>query len=217
MTEAIAAVHGFVALGGPVVAILLAMSVLAVALVIVKVWQFRKAGVGDHAAMVKALGHADRGATQQALQQAAAARNHLVPLAILALRVENRDEALRARLTGVAEESIARLQSGFRLLESIAQVAPLLGLFGTVLGMIAAFQALQEAGTNVDPASLAGGIWVALLTTAMGLGIAMPATLVLTWLESRVAGETRLATQIIDVALCRGLMQSTAEAGPSDG
>jgi biopolymer transport protein ExbB len=55
--------------------------------------------------------------------------------------------------------------------------------------MIEAFRALQGAGTVVDPALLAGGIWVALLTTAVGLGVAMPTSLALTWFESRVARE----------------------------
>ena len=59
----------------------------------------------------------------------------------------------------------------------------------------------------MDPSALAGGIWVALLTTAVGLGVAMPAALVLTWFESRIAREARLAMQIVDAALCRGLAQ----------
>ncbi|TVS06125.1 MAG: MotA/TolQ/ExbB proton channel family protein [Rhodobacteraceae bacterium] len=214
MTEALEAVEGFLALGGPVVAILLAMSMLALALVLVKFLQFQRAGVGNHVALVAALNQADQGATEAALRHAEMSRTHLAPLAMLALGVEGSSEAARARLTGLAEEALARLQAGFRLLDSIAQIAPLLGLFGTVLGMIAAFQALQEAGQNVDPAELAGGIWVALLTTAMGLGVAMPTALALTWLESRVAREARLAMQIIDVALCRGLAQS---AGRADG
>ena len=75
----------------------------------------------------------------------------------------------------------------------MAQIAPLLGLFGTVLGMIDAFRALQSAGTAVDPTVLAGGIWVALLTTAAGLAVAMPTSLLLTWLESRTARERDFA------------------------
>ena len=58
-----------------------------------------------------------------------------------------------------------------------------MGLFGTVLGMIDAFRALQAAGDAVDPSVLAGGIWVALLTTAAGLGVAMPTSLALTFLR----------------------------------
>jgi biopolymer transport protein ExbB len=75
------------------------------------------------------------------------------------------------------EVRFAKLESGFRLLDSVAQLAPLLGLFGTVLGMIEAFQSLQDAGAQVDPSILAGGIWVALLTTAVGLVVAMPTAL----------------------------------------
>ena len=217
MTDLLEALQDFLALGGPVVAILLAMSILALALVLVKLWQFRAAGVGDHGALIAALDQADRGATQGALQQAAKTRSHLAPLTVLALNATGDTDALRARLTGLAEEAIARLQSGFRLLDSIAQVAPLLGLFGTILGMITAFQALQEAGANVDPSALAGGIWVALLTTAVGLGVAMPAALMLTWFDSRIAREARLAMQIVDVALCRGLAQDTCPMEPRAG
>ena len=95
----------------------------------------------------------------------------------------------------------ARLERGFRLLDSVAQLAPLLGLFGTVLGMISAFQALQEAGSQVDPSILAGGIWVALLTTAVGLAVAMPTSLLLTWFESRVARESELLERALTIVL----------------
>lgn len=209
MAPVIEALAGFLELGGPVVAILLVMSVLALALMLVKLWQFRRAGVGRHGDIIAALDMHDRGAMQAALRKAAGSASHLAPLTVLALESAHearaQGEPLRARLTGLAEAAIARLQSGFRLLDSIAQVAPLLGLFGTVLGMISAFQSLQEAGASVDPSALAGGIWVALLTTAVGLGVAMPAALVLTWFESRVSREARLAMQIVDVALCAGL------------
>ena len=55
--------------------------------------------------------------------------------------------------------------------------APLLGLLGTVLGMIEAFRQLEAAGTRVNPSLLAGGIWEALITTAAGLVVAIPASL----------------------------------------
>ena len=59
-------------------------------------------------------------------------------------------------------------------LEIIAQVGPLIGLLGTVIGMIDSFNELELGGSLVDPAILAGGIWTALLTTAMGLIVAIP-------------------------------------------
>ena len=52
--------------------------------------------------------------------------------------------------------------------------------------MIEAFQRLEEAGTAVDPAVLSGGIWEALLTTAAGLAVAIPAIIALNWLEQRI-------------------------------
>ena len=79
---------------------------------------------------------------------------------------------------------MAETRSGLRALELIATIAPLLGLFGTVLGMIAAFQELQASGSRADPSALAGGIWEALLTTAAGMAVAIPASAALTWFES---------------------------------
>ena len=87
--------------------------------------------------------------------------------------------------------------AGLRILDIVAQTAPLLGLFGTVLGMIEAFQALQGAGSQVDPSVLAGGIWVALLTTAAGLAVAMPVSIGLAWLESQLDRDRAMAERIL--------------------
>lgn len=211
------ALAGLLELGGPVVALLLAMSLVGLALVLVKLWQFQRAGVGRHAEILAALDQIDGGAQALALRTAATARSHLAELATLAMSAEAQggSEALRARLSGQAEAAVMRLRGGLRLLDSIAQVAPLLGLFGTVLGMITAFQSLQEAGAAVDPSALAGGIWVALLTTAVGLGVAMPASLALTWFDSRIEREAQLAMRIVDVALCAGLAPRAAAPEPA--
>ena len=68
----------------------------------------------------------------------------------------------------------------------IANLSPLLGLLGTVMGMIGAFAQLEGAGTKVDPALLAGGIWEALLTTAFGLSVAIPSLAAYYILEGQV-------------------------------
>ncbi len=90
------------------------------------------------------------------------------------------------RATIRAKGYLRRAQTGFRLLEWIVTAAPLLGLFGTVLGMIDAFQAMQIAGQSVNPADLAGGIWVALITTAAGMLVALLALALLTALDAVV-------------------------------
>ncbi|MCL4125420.1 UNVERIFIED_CONTAM: hypothetical protein GTU68_061242 [Idotea baltica] len=92
----------------------------------------------------------------------------------------------REATTRIAKLELAKAGRGLRGLELIANIAPLLGLLGTVLGMIAAFQALQDSGSRADPAILAGGIWEALLTTAAGMAVAIPAMVALTWFESVV-------------------------------
>jgi biopolymer transport protein ExbB len=76
-----------------------------------------------------------------------------------------------------AKEIIMINERRLPILASIASIAPLLGLFGTVLGMIEVFQRLAALGGRADVALLSGGIWVALLTTAFGLLVAIPSLL----------------------------------------
>ena len=190
-----APLSALIALGGPVIALLLALSVLVLAVVLFKLWQFRALGVGRHAALERAIAAHDRGARDAAMAALAESPSHLAPLLQAALG--GAPEA-KPRLIATTEARLAVVEGGFRLLDSIAQLAPLLGLFGTVLGMIDAFRALQEAGAAVDPSVLAGGIWVALLTTAAGLAVAMPTALMLSWFESRAARERAMADQALE-------------------
>ena len=92
--------------------------------------------------------------------------------------------AARSRLELLAAHEAARLRTGFRFMDLAATAAPLLGLLGTVLGMIEAFRQLEAAGSRVNPSLLAGGIWEALLTTAAGMVVALVALVCLSILES---------------------------------
>ncbi|HKK97644.1 MAG TPA: MotA/TolQ/ExbB proton channel family protein, partial [Marivita sp.] len=157
-------------LGGPVVLILIAISILTMAIILYKLWQFSAAGVGRHTALKSAIEAWDQGRTADARACLDQSTSYLKPVLALGIR----DAANASRLEAEAEARFLQLERGFKLLDTVAQLAPLLGLFGTVLGMISAFQALQAAGAQVDPSILAGGIWVALLTTATGLVVAMP-------------------------------------------
>ena len=207
------AVLGLVDLGGWVVALIMALSVLSGAVVLWKLWQFYSAGVGRHAPLLAALAASDAGQSARALALAEAAPSHLGPVLGLALQAHD----ARDRLYSFAEGRLARLERGFRLLDTVAQTAPLLGLFGTVLGMIAAFRAMQDAGQTVDPSVLAGGIWVALMTTAAGLAVAMPLSALLSWLEGRMACERRMAEALIEGALRPGLGGSDETTPPKAG
>ncbi|MBY6113241.1 MotA/TolQ/ExbB proton channel family protein [Mameliella alba] len=190
LTDALVRVYD---LGGPVVVVLGVVSILVLAVVLYKLWQFAAAGVGRHKALREAVEAWDMGNRLAARRQLDLSRSYLRP--VLAMAFDGQADA--QRLEAEAEARFARLETGFRLLDSVAQLAPLLGLFGTVLGMISAFQALQSAGAQVDPSILAGGIWVALLTTAVGLAVAMPTALVLSWFESRMDAERVLAQKAL--------------------
>ena len=74
----------------------------------------------------------------------------------------------------VGSRELKNLETGMGSLNLIAAIAPLLGLTGTVTGMIKAFQVIAAMGANVDPALLAAGIWEALITTAAGLFVGIP-------------------------------------------
>lgn len=198
MTGVIDLMRQIVDLGGPVILILIAASVYVLAATFYKVWQFRGAGVGRHKALreaLKAWDHGDTAAARRALERS---ESYLAPVVEMGFAAEPADAN---RLESEAEARFAKLETGLRSFDIIAQIAPLLGLFGTVLGMIAAFQALQDAGTQVDPSLLAGGIWVALTTTAAGLAVAMPTSLIHSWLEGRMDAERGIADQAIQTAL----------------
>jgi biopolymer transport protein ExbB len=192
-------------LGGPVVLLLLVVSVLTVALVLYKIWQYRAASVGRHAHLLAAVTAWDHGDPDTALRHLESSKSYLAPVFRTALSTDGmrRDaEALSARADAEAEDCFARLERGLGALDMVSQLAPLMGLFGTVIGMIEAFQKLQSAGSSVDPALLAGGIWVALLTTAAGLAVAMPTSLVLSWLTARMQQERVFANRALRTLFC---------------
>lgn len=191
IAQGVERVAGLVALGGPVVAILLSLSVVALAVVIWKAIVFFHEGVG---------GDVSSGFTGRILDH---------------LRVPpGAAPAARAEATAQLDAGFAAVGRGLRVLDLTAQIAPLLGLFGTVLGMISAFRTLQEAGATADPSLLAGGIWVALMTTAVGLCVAMPASVALAWFDSRLIAH-RLAANVALEAGLRG--QTGAVATPAQG
>lgn len=195
----------FLSLGGPVVGVITGLSVIALALIFLKVSEFLRFRIGQPARARTAAAHWATGCRREALgilQRPDSAAENAVALAMqLSNDPETPKERANELIGNSAITDLHRFGRGVRALEAIAQVAPLIGLFGTVLGMIEAFQALQSAGSNVDPSALAGGIWVALMTTAAGLAVAMPVSLIVTWLEGRLESERvaieTLVTQVL--------------------
>lgn len=198
-----------VSLGGPVVIILMLMSIIAIAIIIAKLLQFRRIEIHDRRAARGALTIYRGGNPAAAL--AAARRSDNPAARVVARTIELKQQAdvsdalLREEIMQYGSDLLDNLRSHLRPLEVIASLAPLLGLFGTVLGMIEAFRSLEAAGNQVDPALLSGGIWQALLTTAVGLAVAMPVIVALNWLERLVDRQAQemdsVVTRVFTVAL----------------
>ena len=101
------------------------------------------------------------------------------------LQLESNREQISARLEEWAAQEAARFERGLPALSTIASIAPLLGLLGTVLGMVLTFDAIQQYGLgNID--GLAGGISQALLTTLAGLSVGIPALIGYRYLQHLV-------------------------------
>lgn len=177
-------------LGGFVVWILIAMSVLALVLILIKLIQFRRVRINDRSTATSALKIYRSGNANAAVTTANRSPNPAARVTARAIQLKahprTSEAAVREELLQFGGDMLEQLRSFMRPLEVIAAIAPLLGLFGTVLGMIEAFQKLQAAGSQVDPSVLSGGIWKALLTTAVGLAVAMPVTVAVNWFERAI-------------------------------
>ncbi len=210
--------------GGPVVIILAGMSVLALTVILVKLRQFARLRIHARKEGRMALAFFKSGQTQDALRAAEASPTPVTTVLAMALRGQQmgveeckvREEVLR---TG--GDMLVSLRDGFRILEVIASLAPLLGLLGTVIGMVEAFQQLEAAGNQVNPAILSGGIWQALLTTAVGLTVAIPVVVALNWLEQRVDNLAHemdtVVTQVFTVDLSPETLATSSHQGSPHG
>ena len=176
--------------GGPIAVILVLMSVAACSLVLLKLGQFASLRLGRRRFVGRAVDLYIAGDADAALALLAKTKNPIaraLEAAIAGLRRPDIDQGtVREDVLRVAEESVRSLRSGLRGLEVIAALSPLLGLLGTVLGMIEVFGDIAGADSRVSPALLSGGIWEALLTTAIGMAVAIPTIVAVNWLESRI-------------------------------
>lgn len=189
----------FLNIGGPALWVIAGLSVVTLGLILWKLWRLTLMGAWRRDATEVAVGQWQIGQYDTALSSLRnrnGLRARVVKTAMTAARDLTPEDA-RDETTRVARGALMDAGSGLRALDLIATIAPLVGLLGTVLGMIEAFQALQDSGARADPAALAGGIWEALLTTAAGMAVAIPASMALSWFDSV---NDRLAHDFDDLA-----------------
>jgi len=173
--------------GGLLVIPILLCSVVALAIFLERLiriaWLRRRGhGLAKQVADLVKQGHDD-----QARDLAIASESPMGAVLEQALEVKDKSqETLEGIIMHATEEQLRGLSRYLQALATIGNIAPLLGLLGTVVGMIKAFMVIQEMGGKVNAAVLAGGIWEAMLTTAMGLCVALPVIIAHSYLVSEV-------------------------------
>ena len=169
-------------LGGPIVYILLALSVYATAIIFYKLHIFYGVNFFKSERTTRSVNtwlannHND---AYESINKINDPESEVISFAMYQLLKHKKltvklESDIREEIVRLSDERINYYSSNLNSLQVIATIAPLLGLLGTVFGMIEAFQQMEMAGKNVDPSVLSGGIWEALLTTAVGLSVAIP-------------------------------------------
>jgi biopolymer transport protein ExbB len=123
-----------------------------------------------------------------------------------------REEALKREGNRLLQD----LERGLKPLSAIAQVCPLLGLLGTVYGLVTAFYAIELAGGQVEVGDMAGGIWEALLTTVLGLLVGIPAMLAHQYFQARVERTAQRMSCVVS-ELDEMLMRHSNRSRPAEG
>ncbi len=177
----------FLSKGGVLVIPILFCSVLALAIFterLIRFAQMRRRGLG---LATKVALHLKNGKDPQAYELARKSDSPMGRVLAQAMEVKDQDrETLETVIVHATEGEVRGLSQYLQALATIANIAPLLGLLGTVLGMIKAFMVIQQMGGKVNAAVLAGGIWEAMMTTALGLAVALPAMVAHSYLVARV-------------------------------
>jgi biopolymer transport protein ExbB len=178
----------FLAKGGPLVIPIIFCSILSFALICERFYRLHEARLKDPLFIERIKEMLKQDKRREALQYCTTAKSPIGN--ILARGIEkshnnSRDELEKA-LSHASQMELRQLDRYLPTLATIANITPLLGLFGTVTGMINAFMVIQNLGGKVNASVLAGGIWEALLTTALGLGVAIPTLIAYNYFVGRV-------------------------------
>jgi biopolymer transport protein ExbB len=190
--------------GGPMMWVLLAVSGVAIAVFIERVLYCHRAQINSTEFLNGVRTVLKRDNVVEALSICDATPGPVARLVRIA--IVNRDkgkEGIREALEDAGLVEVPRLEAKLNFLATVAQLAPLLGLLGTVLGFIAVFYQLQDAGLNAHIGQLSKGIWQALISAGAGIAVAIPTHAGYNYLVSRVNAIVldmeRSATEIVNI------------------
>ncbi len=162
--------------GGIIMWFILACSIIGLTVIIDRYIVIRKAKINVPAFMVRIRGLLKKkdvsGAISYCMEEKSTVAN-IIRKGLTKYKLGH--ERVKEAIENAGRQEISKLEKGLAVLASISGIAPLLGFLGTVTGMITAFMTIEDLAGSANPSDLAGGIWEALLTTAFGLMVGIPA------------------------------------------
>ncbi|MBS1271854.1 MAG: Biopolymer transport protein ExbB [Candidatus Marinimicrobia bacterium] len=163
-------------------------SIIAVAILIERLVSLRKIRINANAFITRVRGLLNHNQVDDAIRICEETPGPVAAITKAGLKKHNRPrDEIKDAMESAAESEVYHLERYLGVLGTVAAITPLIGFLGTVTGMIRAFIQIQTLGGNVDASVLAGGIWEALITTAAGLSVGIPALIFYNWIQGKVA------------------------------
>ena len=197
----------FMIKGGPIMWPILVCSVLAFGVLIERLLSLRREQIDTKSFMEQISKLLKRNKIMESLDFCDKTQGPIANILKAGILKHDRPRnEVREAIEDAAIHEVPKLEKNLPVLATLAHIAPLLGLLGTVTGMVNAFQVIENKASAlnpVNPGDLAGGIWEALLTTVFGLCVAIPTFVVYNYLVSRVDGFVldmeRSATDLLNI------------------
>jgi len=176
--------------GGPIMILIILCSITAFAVFLERMWYLRNAKIDTRKFMEEISNKVKSNKVMQALDMCNTTKGPIARILKSGIMKYNRHRTeIKEAIEDAGVHEVPLLEKNIGVLATIAHIAPLLGLLGTVVGMLKAFQVIEGKAMSmvpVNPGDLAGGIWEALITTVAGLSVAIPTYVVYNYLVSRV-------------------------------
>jgi biopolymer transport protein ExbB len=173
--------------GGPVMIPIVVLSVIGLAFIIDRAWALLRIRLDLGRFSGRVFHYIKEGDYKRALQSCERVRHPIGAMFRLGIRNRSADrKELEAMMEGEGEERIQRLERFLGALIVIIGVEPMLGFLGTIIGLINAFMAWEQAGSNITVSALAAGIYQAMITTAAGLVVSIPYFIVYHLIQGKI-------------------------------
>ncbi|HPJ72882.1 MAG TPA: MotA/TolQ/ExbB proton channel family protein [bacterium] len=173
--------------GGFLMYVILLCSVVGLAVFLEKLYHLHRAAIDPEPLLLRVrelVGEANTASALSLCRETPGPVAHIIAAGLSKAGLARPE--IKEAIEDAGLREVSRLESRLGILATVAHISPLLGLLGTVLGMIRTFRTIENLDGLVNPSNLAGGIWEALLTTAFGLIVAIAAFVAYNFLVSRV-------------------------------